>query len=51
MAVFAQDIFAIVSGNAFGLLIEEKNASGHVMGNNPFFETVQDMLKVIAMAH
>jgi hypothetical protein len=51
MAVFAQDIFPVVTGNTFGFLVEKKDAPIHVMGNYSFFETVQDMLQVIPMAH
>jgi len=51
MAISIQDLLPAVSGNAFGFLVEKKDASVHVMGNDSFFKIVQDSLQVILMAH
>jgi hypothetical protein len=51
MAVLAQNFLSAVTGDAFGLLVEEEDASVHVVGNNPLSEAVQHMFQVIPVTH
>ena len=46
MAIFADHIFPAVSGNLFGLPVEVKNASVHIMGDDAIFHIVQNSFQV-----
>jgi hypothetical protein len=51
MTIPAQHVFTPVTGDAFGFGIKKKDAPVHVVGDNPFFEIIQDIFKVIPVAH
>jgi hypothetical protein len=51
MAVLAHNLLPLISGNPFSLLVEKENAPIQIVGNNALLEAVQDMLKIVAMAH
>jgi hypothetical protein len=51
VAITTQYFFARVTGDAFGFGIEKKDAPVHIMGNNPFFEIIQNAFQVIPVAH
>jgi hypothetical protein len=40
-----------VTGDAFGLLVEEKDAPVHVMGDYSFSEAVQHVFQVVTVTH
>jgi hypothetical protein len=50
MAIPSQNFLPAVPGNAFGFLVEKKDAPVHVMGNDALFQVVQDRFQVILMA-
>jgi hypothetical protein len=51
MAIPAQHFITRVTADAFGFGIEKKDAPVHVVGDNPFFEIIQDIFQVIPVAH
>jgi hypothetical protein len=51
MAVSAEHLLPAVSGNMFGLRVEKKDAPVHVMGDDAFFEIIQDVFQVILVTH
>jgi hypothetical protein len=51
MTVLANYFLTVIAGYTFSFMIEEKNLPVQIVRDNPFFETVQNMLQVIAMTH
>jgi hypothetical protein len=51
VAISAQHFLPAVSGNMFGLRIEKKDSPVHVMGDDAFFEIIQDVFQVILVTH
>jgi hypothetical protein len=51
VAIPAQHLLSAVAGDALRLPVEEKDAALQVVGDDPFFQVVQDMLQVVPVAH
>jgi hypothetical protein len=51
MAISAQHLLPAVTGNVFGLLVKKKDAPVVVMGDDAFFEVIQDVFQVILVTH
>jgi hypothetical protein len=51
VAISTQNFLTGIAGDPFGFLVEKKDAPVHVMGNDTFFEIVQNRFQIVLVAH